>query len=376
MISGLLLLVIVVVLVAVAVSRRRRPEDVVGRAPEPARRPSTLARRAPHAATPTAFERLLDEWRDAGLLDAGQVAPILAYEEAKHGPRSRVPIAAEAVGYVGAALVFGAFAMLVGNNFEDFSRPVRVVLLGVPAILAALIGWFTGRDPDPAFERLGSVLWVLAAVLLAGTMTEVWVDLVHDGDPPAHGGVLFVAGGAFTWAVVAYVLRRLPLQHLVLFAATVASVLGVVDATAAGRASGWSSVVWGSALWAVGAVWATGGCTRRLTPPVLATLLGGAALLVGAQIIRVDNTVLGLWLGLATAAVLLGVGVARADAVVLLAGAAGLFQWSPQLAMYYLEPAIGTEATLFVVGVVLIVAALGSTRLYRRMRAEHTPSEG
>jgi hypothetical protein len=113
-----------------------------------------------------------------------------------------------------------------------------------------------------------------------------------------------------------------------------------------------------------------------LTPPVLATLLGGAALLVGAQIIRVDNTVLGLWLGLATAAVLLGVGVARADAVVLLAGAAGLFQWSPQLAMYYLEPAIGTEATLFVVGVVLIVAALGSTRLYRRMRAEHTPSEG
>lgn len=322
------------------------------------------------------LDRQLATWRDAGLLDDRQIAPILAFEEAAHGPRSRVPIAAEAVGYVGAALIFGAFAMLVGNNFEDLARPVRVLALGLPAVLAAVAGWFAGRADDPASERLGSVLWVLAAALLAGTLIEVWVDVVHDGDAPAHGGVLFVAAGVLVWAVVAYAMRRAPLQQLVLFGATVATVLGVVDATDAGREPGWSTVAWGSALWAVGAGWAAAGIARRPAPRVLATLLGAGALLVGAQVVRIDNTVAGLWLGIATAAVLLGVGVARADAFVLLAGAAGLFQWSPQVAVYYLEPAVGIEATLLVVGLALLGAALGFARLYRRVRAGRATPAG
>jgi hypothetical protein len=68
--------------------------------------------------------------------------------------------------------------------------------------------------------------------------------------------------------------------------------------------------------------------------------------------------------------------VARADAVVLLAGAAGLFQWSPQIAVYYLEPAVGIEATLLVVGVLLLVVALGFARLFRRVRADRATSAG
>ena len=68
--------------------------------------------------------------------------------------------------------------------------------------------------------------------------------------------------------------------------------------------------------------------------------------------------------------VILVIGVARSDALVLLVGAVGLFQWSPQIATYYLEPAIGTEVTVMIVGVLLLGVAGVFTKLYRRVRAD------
>ena len=64
---------------------------------------------------------------------------------------------------------------------------------------------------------------------------------------------------------------------------------------------------------------------------------------------------------------LIAIGVWQADLLLLLLGAAGLFQWAPQLAIYYLADAIGTEVTLLVVGVLLLGVAFAFTRLYRRV---------
>lgn len=360
----------VVVLVAVAVVSTR---TIGRRSAHCARVGGASGGRRARDAEPSALERQLGEWRDAGLLEARQIEPIVRYEDAQHAPRSRIPIAAEAVGYVGAALVIGAVVSLVANNFSDMAVGARVAVLLAPAVVAAIAGWFVGGDPDPAFERLGSVLWVLAAGLLAGTLVEVFVDVIHDGDAPDHGGLLFVSGITLAWAVTAYALRRLPLQHLVLFAAGLASVLGVLDAIESGRDASLPELVWSFAVWLFGAIWFAAGVEDLLTPPVVARVLGAAAVLVGAQLVRVTSDVPGLWLGLASAAALLAIGVARTDALVLLVGAAGLFQWSPQVAIYYLEPAIGIEATLMIVGVLLIVAATGFTRLYRRLRSAAEP---
>jgi hypothetical protein len=216
---------------------------------------------------------------------------------------------------------------------------------------------------------MGSVVWVLSTVALAGAMTVVFVDLLYDGDPPEHGGLLFVGGFVSVWAGVEYALRRLPLQQLVLFAALLVTVLGVVNAFEAGRDRDFSTIVWGVAVWAFGVAWTALGASGRLEPSEVARLVGPATVLFGSQLIRVDAEAFGLWMGLASAALLVAGGVWRTDSLVLLGGTVGLFQWSPQLAIFYLADAIGTEVTLLVVGVLLLAVAYAFTRLYRRVRA-------
>ena len=220
-----------------------------------------------------------------------------------------------------------------------------------------------------------SAVWVLSVAAVAGAIAVVFVDAMYLGDPPAHGGLLFVGGMVAVWAGGEYALRRLPLQQLAFFAASLVTVLGCVDALQAGRDRGFSTIVWGLAVWGFGTVWTALGVRGRFTPSEVARLIGPATLLIGAQVVRSDAHahvpgVLGLWLGLGSALLLIAVGVWRADLLVLLVGAVGLFQWAPQLAIFYLADAIGTEATLLVVGLLLLGAAYAFTRLYRRVRSE------
>ena len=361
-----LILLAVVVIAIVAAAYRRGTTDNMRRLRSPRSSGAPQARPTDRRG---ALEDTLEEWRAAGLIRADEVEPILRYERAKSAPQSRIPMAAEAVGYVGSALVITAIALLIGRQWDDIAVGFRIAVLAVPAIAAAAIGWWVGSKPDPAFERMGSVLWVLSAVALAGSMTVVFVDAMYDGDPPEHGGLLFVGGFVAVWAGIEYALRRLPLQQLALFGALLVTVLGVVNALESARERDFSTIAWGLAVWAFGVAWTALGATGRLEPSEVARLVGPATVLFGSQLIRVDAEVFGLWMGLATAALLVAAGVWRTDLLVLLAGAVGLFQWSPQLAIFYLADAIGTEVTLLLVGVLLLAVAYTFTRLYRRVRS-------
>jgi hypothetical protein len=362
-----LLLVVVVAAIAIAAaSRRRNTTDDMLHARGTR---STGAPPPPRADPRTALEDTLEDWRAAGLIRADEVEPILRYELARRTPRSRIPMAAEAVGYVGSALVLTAIALLIGRRWDEIAVGLRIAVLAVPAVAAAAIGWWVGAKADPAFERMGSVLLALSAGAVAATMTVVFVDAMYGGDPPEHGGLLFVGGLVAVWAGVEYALRRLPLQQLVLFGASLVTVLGIVNAIEAGRERGFSTIIWGIAVWAVGTAWTALGASGRVKPSEVARLVGPATVLFGSQLIRVDAEVFGLWMGLASAALLVAVGVGRTDSLVLLGGTAGLFQWSPQLAIFYLADAIGTEVTLLVVGVLLLAVAYAFTRLYRRVRS-------
>ena len=364
MIASVVLLVVVAAVVgsALAARRHRAVRLPGGGAVSVAGHPG----RPDRGRAGSGLEALLGAWRDAGLLEPSQIDPILRFEDARAEPHSRFPLAAEAVGYVGAALIVGAVASLVANRFDDLGTGPRVAVFAAPAVLAAVAGWWVGTKDDPAFGRLGSVLWVVAAGLLAGTLIEVFVDVVHDGDPPEHGGPLFVGAGVLVWGLVAYLLRRRPLQLLVVFAASVATALGLINAFESGDPH---ARTYALTLWGLGLVWFAVAAARRATPPELAMVLGAATALIGAQILRGETEVLAIWLGLATAAAFVAWGVGRAEVAALLAGAAGLFQWSPQLAIHYLEDTLGTEATLLVVGLVLVGAAAIFTRLYRRVSA-------
>lgn len=360
-----LLLPIALVVAAVVAYRRHRDRLVLGAGPSPGSRAAGRITGSRDERT-AAFARLLGEWRDAGLLQADEVEPILRYEAAKAAPHGRVPLAAEAVGYVGLALVLAAIAVFTGQHWDALAVGARVAVLAVPAVGAAVFGWWAGAQPDRAFVRLGSIAWVLATALLAGAATVVWVDVVHGGDPPEHGGPLFVAAVTLAWALPAYRSRRLLLQEAAMLAVSFVVAFGLFDLVEPWRDD---AVAGGLLLIVAGAVCGALGVTHRLGPDELPRLAGPAAMLLGAQTLRTDALVTGLWLGLALSAVLLAVGVWRADVLVLLAGTAGLFQWAPQIATHYLADTLGTAATLFVVGVLLLAAAATFARLYRRVTA-------
>jgi hypothetical protein len=181
--------------------------------------------------------------------------------------------------------------------------------------------------------------------------------------------LLFVAGITAVPAAAFWAWRRLPLQHVVLFAATLLTVLGTVDAVGATRDQGFSTLVWGLAAWGFGLAWAGAAYLRLLEPTLLGRMIGAVTALVGAQVVAGDAHTIGMWLGAATAALLI-VGAVKASLVPeLVLGTAGAFQWTPQLAIYYLAGTFGAEASLFVVGVLFLVLAGSLSRAYRRVLA-------
>jgi hypothetical protein len=315
----------------------------------------------------------LDDWVGAELIDADQANAVLAYETDRIPSNpSRLPLAAEAVGYIGSGLVLASVALLVGNRWDDMSTAGRIASLAVPTAVAAVAGRWTGRSDEAALERLGSVLWALAVVGVAGLAAEVWVDAIHDGDPPDHHAALFIGAIALVAAAWAWWMRRLELQQLALFGAAITASLGLVDSVAAGRDRDMSAEAVGLTLLALGVVWLTASLARRLPPAFLANLLGSAVILLGAQILRFDSDQhAGLWIGMMAAIILMAVGVSRSELEILFVGTVGLFQWTPQIALFYLEDTLGAEATLFAIGLLLIVLAGFLTRMYPWVKARH-----
>jgi len=157
-----------------------------------------------------------------------------------------------------------------------------------------------------------------------------------------------------------------------LFGGAITTSIGMLEVLVEAGDSELSATNVGLLLLALGGAWFAGGITGVLPPAVLAELAGGGLALVGAQTLRESNDDLGLWLGLAAAVALLAIGVARSNVLVLLVGTAGVFQWTPQIALFYLEDTRGTEATLAVIGALLIGVAGSMTRGFPMVKARRS----
>ncbi|MFN3218722.1 MAG: DUF2157 domain-containing protein [Acidimicrobiales bacterium] len=310
----------------------------------------------------------LDDWVTTGLIDPATARAIERHELTRTPERtSRIPLAAEAVGYLGGGLVIAALTMVIGNNWEDLGVAARLAVLAAPTTLAAAGGWWIGRADEEPLQRLGSLLWALTVAGVAATAGEVWYDVIHDADPPEAGTILFPAAAAAVAAGVLWWLRRQALQVLVLFATTVATVAGVVEASRA-EGSDASLLAMGLALLALAAAWTTGGLLEHLTPSLPVLIVGPALALVAAQILRDENVDLGLWVGIGVAVTLLAVGAAHSAVSVLLVGTVGLFQWTPQIALHYLGDRLGAEITLALIGLLLLALAGSMIRLWPWLR--------
>lgn len=306
------------------------------------------------------LERRLAAWEHAGLITSEQAARIARFEaDSPATARDRRSGAAEAVGYVGAGLAFGALGLLIGEWWQEIVTVGRVALALAATLLAAVAAWALDGSPAEPMRRLTSVLRAAAVLGLAWLtylVTEEVLDLAEI-DVAA-----WVAGVAFIAALAVHRSRPRTLGQLVLLLAAI----GVVAAALARPAIAPEPLWVGAAYWGLGGVWLLLGLGGLLPPRRVAVAVGGATALLALQFAGFDDARAAvLAFAVITGVVLIALAVAIRETPLLLVGALGIFVLVPQLTFELFGDAVGAPATLLITGVILVVGAVLLGRVRR-----------
>jgi uncharacterized membrane protein len=305
------------------------------------------------------LERLLRRWEASGIITPAQAEEIRRHETSAR-PKPRIPLIAEALGYLGAALVLSAALALAAQLWSDLAVAVRItVLLAVTALLL-LAGWSIRTSVEPAFRRLASFLW-LAAVAGVGFLADVVASDALD----IETGFSIAIGIAMTsLAAALWLLRRTAPQLVGVFAGLAFLIAGISDILGGDDA-------FGILLWVVGVIALVSARLEFVSPERTAYALSSIAVLVGAQWAAFeffsDTQGWGLALGLASALALQGLSVAWRSLVLLALGSAGVLMFVPQIVDEYFGDDIGGTTALLVSGVALLAVALVAVRLRDRV---------
>lgn len=350
----IVLLAVVIVTVVLVVALRPKPE---GGATRPAR-----------VGRPTTADDL-DRWVAAGLIARDQAVAIRDHEAALAdvGPapaesptsrpprvRSRVPVVAEAIGYLGGALALGGVVLVLADRWTDLTALTRLGLALAGALVFVVAGALTPATSDPALGRLRAFLWLLSSAA-TGVAAAVIVD-----DQALRGevAVAWVAGAVALESGLLWWWRDRPVQQAVALAAAAVAV-------GTGATAGLGEVGGGLALWAFGGVELALGLTRRTPEPTLTdlaaalTLVAGPALVIGgamsAGFLLLVGTVLGLLVLVAAA----GTSLRTAERVALGVPAAfGALQGLPPALVHFAaDGGLVTGLVVAAGGVLTIVAA-------------------
>jgi uncharacterized membrane protein len=316
----------------------------------------------------------LERWVEAGLIQPEQADAIAAHEatrpdgrpgrqgQSRRAPRPpRRSLAAEAVGYVGAALAVGAVGLLVADTWDGLRHGGRLALVALLAVALGGAAAATSRQGRAPLQRLTSVL-------LTGVVAAVawFVALVAAVDLGARGARVAVlsAGAALLVAAPLYAWRRRPLPQATVLVPVVALAVASLSSVDLPPPAWWYGLV----LWAIGVAWALAGHGGWLPPAPLAGALGGVVALLGVQVASFEGARAGmLTLGVVSAALAVAVAVWHDTPHHLAVGAVGLFLLVPQLVFELFGDAIGAPATLLVVGLLLVLLAVGIGRVRRQV---------
>jgi uncharacterized membrane protein len=305
------------------------------------------------------LDQMLQRWEASGIITAAQAEEIRRHETSVR-PKQRIPLIAEALGYLGTALVLSAVIALAAQLWSELHVAVRITILLAVTALLIFAGWSIRNSVEPAFRRLASFLW-LAAVAGAGYLADVVATDALDIETgfPITIGLTMTALAAALWS-----LRTTAPQLIGVFAGLSFLIAGISDVLGGDDA-------FGILLWGVGVVALISARANFISPERTAYSLSSIAVLVGAQWAAFELFITtnrwGLALGLASALALQGLSVAWHNLVLLAFGSAGVLLFMPQIIDEYFGEAIGGTTALLVSGVALIVVALVTVRLRDRV---------
>ena len=173
----------------------------------------------------------LRRWQSADLISDEEVTAIISFEEAaRHdaeststsGAERKMPLVAEALGYLGGAFVAVGVILLVGRYWPDLATGWRIGIPSAVAVAGVAGGALLDEQIDDALRRLRWTLWLVGT---AGIGTAGGVAMYDALAPiPVYGwsdGHRVVFGSASLVAVLSGVLwagrpRRSSKQHFLL----------------------------------------------------------------------------------------------------------------------------------------------------------------
>lgn len=334
------------------------------------------------------LRKQLDRWVADGLMDAGQAQRIEAAEvqraEAAGAQRieaagvrragtgtaprragGRIPLIAEALGYVGGVLAVVASFVSVSRLWPHIPVGAQLAFAAFAAAVLGVAASVMRVGEEPAFARLRSFLWFLSTAGVATFMGVLADQVWHLG---LISSLLVTAVVTDAYAVLAWWRTRASLQHLTAFCLTAAAVAFGITRFAPGLD------LWGPGLgvWVLSAAWGIAVHRGYLRPVAAGYVAAGAGLLVGAMMTMQEAA--GHVLAQATVAGLLVAGVALRRLWLVALGAVGVIVVVPETASRYLPGSIAVPLAILVVGLALIGVALWLAKGHRALRAGQPPA--
>lgn len=310
----------------------------------------------------------LRRWVGSGLITSEQAERILAAEPPVERPAapSRAPLVAEALGYVGGVLVLIGALTATDRYWSQIGAGGRLgIAFGAAALLLATGACVPARRADVG-RRLRGVCWLVSAALF-GTGLALLGDEVLE--LRGESGTLLAATGTAAYAAVLWWRHRGVLQQAALLAA-----LAVAAAAAVGHLPDGDDPVTGLAVWGVGAAWAVLGWGRVIAARNAAYVLGGAAIVLGAQF--VVEVGWGAALAVGSMAALVAAGAWLRELVLLGVGAVGTLITVPAVLGQYFPDTLTVPLALVGCGALLVAAAAYTARLRRAASPPRRQAEG
>ncbi|MGH2610737.1 MAG: hypothetical protein ACRDHF_16770, partial [Tepidiformaceae bacterium] len=254
---------------------------------------------------------------------------------------------------------------LVGQNWEELESWARVAALAVPGGLALLAGFVLQGSKEPALERAGQAVWLVAVALIAGTVLVIGREAAGDdvSDESSRNIVLLAAAVSVGVSLTLWVLAPSHLQVLALAASLffLAQALGAWSDDV--KLAGVTMMVLGLA----GVGLATAGW---MEPGGSARALFGALAVAGPFEAGLDGNV--QWAELLTFAVgagLVALSVARGHFSLTVVGVAGIFVALVTYVFEHFEDEIGAPVALMVSGGVVVAGVILLVQLREMVRA-------
>lgn len=291
----------------------------------------------------------LERWQRAGVIDAATRRRIEAFEAG--GPSKREgPSIAEALVYLGVAVVVVGVLVLVASNWDELRGAARIGVVGLPAVLAILAGFGLRQTGEPPLERGGSVAWLFAVALAAATAAVV----TFEADWSENNVALAATSAGVVVAIAAWALAPAHPQVL----GVVAS-LGALAMALGARADDQQAPIMGVLGLCFGGVALAAAEVRAFTPRSSARLLSAVLLAGGAYIAGLDDQSSVLeGLVLVAGAGLVVLSIARGVFAYIAVGVAAIFVGLISLILREVDDPTVAALSLMVIGGAMVAGVL------------------